>query len=336
MGILHETIALFRARNPMKVESLSMTDMEKYFAQALDVVSSAKKYVLLVSPRVQIAVLEKILNMIPDSVRNVDCITRWNPNKMRNRLCDPEVFDLIATRKGARLWSRNDLHAKFIRGDDRCLVGSVNLTKRSLGLQSPRNFELRIEVASHFPGLEEWESTLLSGSRLVISGPSDERIMETGTVLTRQPIRPYMEIDRTSNRKESWIPLCPQPEKLFGVYAGSIGENEMEISAYEQARSDLRTLDPPAGCAAESDFISEISSRLMGFDFFDYICFLSRSGISDYQAAEIMVGFLDISHEISPEDAWKTIKLWLTYFFPDEFRIETRQDIMVRNSSISA
>lgn len=320
----------------MKVESLSMTDMEKYFAQALDVVSSAKKYVLLVSPRVQFAVLEKIMNLIPDTVRNVDCVTRWNPNKMRNRLCDPEVIDLLATRKGARLWSRKDLHAKFIRGDDRCLVGSVNLTKRSLGLQSPRNFELRIEVASHFPGLEEWESTLLAGSRLVTSGLPDEKIMETGTVGLPQLIRPSIEIDRTANRNESWIPLCPQPERLFGVYAGSIGENELERSAYEQARSDLRALDPPAGCATESDFISEISSRLMGFIFFDYIFLLSRSGISDYQAVEIIVGFLDISHGIGPEDAWKTIKLWLKYFFPDEFRIETRQEIMVRNSSLSA
>lgn len=312
--------------------------MENNWARVIDVVSSANRHVLLAAPRIKFPVFEKIMNLIPDSVQNVDCITSWMPNNPNRQACDLKVFDLLANRKEARLWNCEQLHAKYIRSDDRCLIGSSNLTFQGFGLNPPRNFELQIEVPSHYPGLKEWETALFSRSHLVTARPSDEQIEESSLRSMQRSTQPWtwIKIPPTAIQNLYWIPLCPCPEKLFGVHAGSIGKREMASSAYELAQRDLSALDPPAGCANEKDFTSFIASRLMGLQFFIYIFSLSRSGISDYQAMEIVALFLENTHGIRPEEAWETIKLWLMQFFAEEFKIESRQEILIREPTPSS
>lgn len=309
-----------------------MTEIEKNWAHVLDVVSTAKSNVLVVSPRINFPVMEKIMNLIPDSVKKVDCVTRWSPNKAGRRYCDTDVLKLFENREGARLWDRTNIHAKYIRSDDRCLVGSVNLTKRSLGWQSPRNFELMIEVPCHYSGLDEWETALFSDCRLVTAWSLDEEVKKSELLKIQRPSQPWNKVDQIASQDLYWIPLCPCPEKLFGVYAGSIDKSEIASSVYELAQRDLHTLNPPAGCTTEKEFNSAISSRLLHFKFFNKMFSLRGSGISDYHAAEIIVCYMDVSYGITPQDTWKTIKLWLKHFFAEEFKIEVRQKILIRDS----
>jgi len=48
--------------------------------------------------------------------------------------------------KEPELYIRQDLHAKFFAADDRCLVGSANVTSAALGWREPANLELLIPV----------------------------------------------------------------------------------------------------------------------------------------------------------------------------------------------
>ena len=298
----------------------------------MNVVSSAKRYVLLVSPSIRFGALEKIMNVIPDSVRELDCVTRWTPNDLGRRLCDLEVFNLLANRKGARLWNREDLHAKFVRGDDRCLVGSGDLTFAALGWNLPFNCELKIEVPSHFPGLGEWEKALFAGSHLVTSRSNGDLIEKTKTTTTPQPPHRSNKVDQKKNHCCYWIPQCPRPEKLYRIYAGLIDISEMASTTYELARRDLHDLDPPLGHTPEINFNSIIASRLMETSIFKNIISLSRSGISDYHATQVIISLIDESCGIKPENAWERIRLWILHFFSYEFRTESHQEVLVERS----
>lgn len=306
-----------------------MMELENDGSKVLDVVSSAKRHVILVSPRIDHAVLESVMDAIQDTVQEIDCITGWTRDDADNRLCELRVFDLLASRRGARLWNRQHLHAKYIRGDDRCLVGSGNLTASALGWESPSFYELKIEVPSSFPGVLKWETALFAGSHLVTSMPGDELAEETGEPAIPRPPRPSTEAGQNENQDRCWFPRCPCPEKLYGVYTGSIGISEMAGAAYELARRDLRALNPPAGRLSEENFARAIASRLTAMNVVRSIVPMTRSGLSDWHAMEIVASMMGKSHEIEPEDAWKTLKLWMLHFFPNEFRIEPHQEVLV-------
>lgn len=304
-----------------------MMGKESIHTKVADVIMSAKKHVLLTSREIEFALLERILNLIPDSVQEIDCIVRCAPG-VATRFHDLEIINLIANRRGARLWNRIGLHAKYVRGDDRCLMGSTDLTSPAHGLHTTRNnVELMIEIPSRFPGLKEWESALFAGSSLVT--PIDEILNQTGPE-TPQSLHPSSKIDLRNSQDGNWIPMCPCPEKIYGVYAGSIDKGEIAGSVYDLAVSDLRALNPLAGCADEKDFTAMIASRLMEMNAFHAIIGLCRPGIPDHFATKMLTAFLDQSHGIRPEDAWATMKRWIFHFFADEFKLKSHQEVLVK------
>lgn len=310
--------------------------MENLGNKLLNVVSGAKMHVVLIAPFIKMGALEKILNAIPAAVQNVDCVTRWLPEDVVDGVCDLEIFDLLSCRENATLWKRKDLHAKFIRGDKRCLVGSANLTGRGLGWNFPCNHELMLEVEIGYQELQEWEAELFAGCIRVTPEMREELAEQAKSLsLDRTPRLP-VEVEQDADPDQTWMPLCPSPEKLFGVYSGTIGRGDMVTSAYELAKNDLRTLGPPNGFSSEKEFSAFVASRLSGLEVFQIIIERSRTGISDDQASEIIMYYLDQSHGIYPEIAWNSIKHWMMHFFSDEFRIESRQETLVMGKTLSS
>lgn len=94
--------------------------------------AEANKEVLLAAPFIKVSVLEKLMNKISPDV-SLRCITRWFPEEIVAGVSDLEVWSLIQQRSNSSLWLRPDLHAKYYRADQRCLVGSANLTGKALG-----------------------------------------------------------------------------------------------------------------------------------------------------------------------------------------------------------
>ena len=72
-------------------------------------------------------------------------MTRWRLADLLAGVADLGVYD-AAVAKGAHLYLRYDLHAKLFVADDRCLVGSANVTDTALGWRSPENLELLVTV----------------------------------------------------------------------------------------------------------------------------------------------------------------------------------------------
>ena len=308
--------------------------MENLGNKLLNVVSRAKKHVVLIAPFIKLVSLEKILSTIPISVQKIDCVTRWLPEDVVDGVLDLEIFDLLDKREGATLWKRKDLHAKFIRGDQRCLVGSANLTGRGLGWNFPCNHELMIEVDIGYSELQRWETELFAGSMRVTHEKREELAEQARKLSMERSPRLPVEVENETDPDHTWLPLCPSPEQLFGVYSGTIDQGDMVTSAFELAKNDLLTLDPPKGFSSEKEFSKFVATRLSGLEVFQKIIERSRTGLSDDQATEIVMRYLDQSHGIYPEIAWNSIKLWIMHFFSDQFRIESRQETLVMGKTL--
>src|SRR6266566_1157307 len=105
--------------------------------------SSADYELMLVAPYIKRPILAQLFAATKPSV-SVQVITRWLPQDIRAGVTDIEVWDLVQERPRSCLRLRQDLHAKYYRADNRCLVGSANLTAAALGLSAAPNLELLV------------------------------------------------------------------------------------------------------------------------------------------------------------------------------------------------
>lgn len=144
--------------------------------------SRARNDLMLVAPFIKEAVLTSLLNAVATSV-HIRVVTRWRPQEIKSGVSDIEIWDAVKGRARTTLLLRPDLHAKYYRADDHCLVGSANLTLTALGLSRTPNFELLLPVASTHVGLEGFERRLLVGTVLV-----DDHIVDmTRAAVARLP-----------------------------------------------------------------------------------------------------------------------------------------------------
>lgn len=131
----------------------------------LDLMRSASSKVIVAAPYIKARTFRILLAALPEGVSDLICITRWLPEDIASGVCDIEIFEDIKKLHGdSKLLVHPHLHAKYYRAGEQCLVGSANLTGRGLGWIAPGNVELLVGLPFDFPGLREWEGTLLQSS----------------------------------------------------------------------------------------------------------------------------------------------------------------------------
>ena len=133
-------------------------------AKIRTVMANALHDVIVVAPYIKKGTLSLLFESLRGGADRVICVTRWLPQDIASGVCDLEILDVMTAIPNGMLLLQPQLHAKYYRGDDRCLVGSANLTHRGLGWTTPSNKELLLEIPRDYPGLQEWELHLLSSS----------------------------------------------------------------------------------------------------------------------------------------------------------------------------
>lgn len=304
--------------------------------QLLELVSSAKERVLLVAPFIKVDALQRVLDAIPISAGlNIDCVTRWRPEDIVDGVCDLEIFEVITDRENAQLWRHPNLHAKFFRADQSCLLGSANLTGRALGWRLPTNLELLVQLDMNLHELKAWETSLMSSCVSVTVELRDQIAHQAADLAAQRPKKTSIDVEHDDDPSFRWIPLCPSPERLFKVYTGELDEAKMVRSAFEFAQRDLRTLGPPKGYS-EKQFLEYVADRLQKLEVVQKVVSASSSGVSDTQAADLIAKYIDASSMINSTDAWRILKRWMMHFFPEQYRIEVGQEILVRGRTLSS
>lgn len=123
---------------------------------------AARGEIVLAAPFIKAATLSKLITAIQPGVK-LRCITRWRPEEIAAGVSDLEVWPLLRDREHCTLLLRPDLHAKYYRIDDSCLVGSANLTATALGWAREPNLELLVALSADVPSLVAFEAAMLSG-----------------------------------------------------------------------------------------------------------------------------------------------------------------------------
>ena len=299
----------------------------------LELIENATSRVFIAAPFIKSATIRRLLKMIPDTVSELTCITRWLPEDIVSGVCDLEIFDDVLRVQGGRLLVHPHLHAKYYSNGQKTLVGSANLTSRGLGWHTPANVEILVALPAEFPGLADWESMLL-GSAIEATEQLRRQIrMQADKLEQTGVVRHSPEVEEETGEPERftlWVPQCPVPERLWEVYCDR-GADTMVSSAFNAAQDDLEALSPPQGLTEEL-FTAYVAGILRQMPLLTELEKLAVTGLTDTKAHEFLSDHLSGQKEDMNEygQIWRIAKLWLTYFFPEAYRLETGQEVLVK------
>ena len=292
-----------------------------------EIVRSAKNRIILVAPFIKLHTLENLIREKSESVTDFICVTRWLPEDIASGVCDIEIFDQLVACEGV-LYVHPNLHAKIYSNESQFLIGSANLTDRALGWHSPSNVELLVTLSPDFPGLDEWINTLLESSVRATEELRDRILLNANQLKISHSFHFPPEVEEPNDQSVGvWIPTCTIPDELWLIYQGA-GAESFVSSAYEAAIHDLSVLAIPQGLN-EALFRVFIEGILKQMPIFNEIDQLATAGITDSMAQELIRERLNVDNHTA-EHNWVVLKRWFREFFPDSYRLETGQDILIK------
>ena len=305
--------------------------------QVSQIVGAATQDVVIVAPYIKSGAMSRVLSVLSEDLASMTCVTRWLPEDIASGASDLNVLDMVSAVRNGRLLVHPHLHAKYYRGDQRCLIGSANLTSRGLGWSTPSNVEMLVELSFDFTGLQNWEATLLSSSIEATEELRDQLTQEVERITSqRTPTAlPEIEVEQADELPATqWVPTCSTPDLLWDVYSQSSRASLILESTRFAALEDLRALGPPRGLN-KSLFEVYIASIMRQMPLVIAINDLASRGLSDSEARALIEDILGTSMPYDPRDTWDVFKSWLTYFVGSSYRVETGEDVLVRGHRFS-
>jgi hypothetical protein len=282
--------------------------------------SEAQTEILLVSPFIKAPVLQKILTSIKSEV-TIKCVTRWFPEEIITGVSDLEVWSIIQSYSDASLWLRNDLHAKYYRADNQCLIGSANLTAKALGWSNQPNLELLVQMPANQPFLQLFEQQLCHNCIQVNNYLYQQYLTLINQLKTQNfavsKSKLSIELDIANNN--IWLPTLRNPEELYLAYSGKI-ENLTTI-ACENAISDLKLFSIPSHLeqTAFNNYVGILLLQKPIIQQIDsFVQTPQRFGtVRDFLASLPCTNLPNFN----PEHSWQTLMRWLLYFLPSRYAL---------------
>ncbi|MBN1453277.1 MAG: phospholipase D family protein [Anaerolineales bacterium] len=283
---------------------------------------------LIVSPFIKVNALKRLLSSVGDDVK-VDCVTRWRLEEIIVGVSDLEIWGLFRTRPNASLSLRMNLHAKYYRGDESCLVGSANITHAALGWSLSPNLELLIPS----PENQEFERELFAGTVEVTNALYDQFKVAVDnypkiSIPTSPTIKPGLpeNITQTSSLKdqniavqpiplETWFPLTRYPETLYSAYSGQL--DKLSTAARQAAIADLAVLSIPTGLG-EKTFNLLVSTLLIQMPaVYKIDCLIEEP--QRFGAVRNLIRQITGVVRTEADTTWQTLMRWLLYFLPENY-----------------
>ena len=301
----------------------------------LDLCRTAREELVLVAPFIKAITLERLLAWVGDDLR-LECITRWRPADIAAGVSDLEVFRILDER-GGTLWLRQDLHAKYFRGDERVLVGSANLTGAALGWSIGPNLELLLELTRDADGVVDFEQVALHGAVEVdqdlyeVFGAAAEEWAKPRSADGSDPV-PIAETARGDLNR--WVPASRHPSGLYAVYESPDSDN-IPTGTRDAGRRDLAVLQPPVGLT-EGAFNRAIGASLLSLP---VVSMIDRHVTAPQRFGairDLLKDQLDLSHDEASR-TWQTLIRWLRHFLPVryEYTRPKHSEIISRISVLS-
>lgn len=301
---------------------LLATELEKLCQEA-------SQEVLLVAPFIKAPVLERLLAKISVDV-SLKCITRWFPEEIIAGVSDLEVWSLIRERPNSSLWLKPNLHAKFYRADDRCLVGSANLTDKALGWSNQSNLELLVPITAQEPTIKTFETELLA-SCIPVNEDLFEQISATVKLLAEQcpnlKARSLSIVELSEENLstddlvavDTWLPTLRNPEDLYLAYSGP--SKKLSTASKIAALTDLRSL-PIIPNLSRTAFEAYIGTLLLQKPIIQKVDTFVKTPQRFGAVRDLLVTLpCANTSNFDAERTWQTLMRWLLYFLPNRYAL---------------
>lgn len=282
----------------------------------------ASKSIVLAAPFIKRHIIEQLLQVVSDDI-DLTIVTRWHPAEIATGVSDVDVWLPIQARSTSRLLLRSNLHAKYYRGDEQCLVGSANLTGKGLGIATHSNLELLLD-SQFTEELRAFEELLIRDCVRV-----DQDMFETMKALSEAiQVRTEEPPDTTSVATEGtkqlieplslWLPRLRHPEQLFVAYTNP---DRLTTASREQAFDDLAVLQLPLGLSRDA-FEKYVAMQLLQMPLIRRIdSFLEQPRRFGEVRQLLYKEFQAKQVPRDPTESWQAIMRWLAYFLENRYRL---------------
>lgn len=287
----------------------------------IELCQSAQSVVWLVAPFAKKATLNRLIEVISSSVQLV-IVTRWRPEEIAMGVSDLDVWLLLTERGNSQLWLRHDLHAKYYRADQQCLIGSANLTATALGWSAQSNLEILLDVPIHHPSLSGFEAQVLTGATVVDDIVYEQTKALVALLEPELKTQSHSEQERgilpsTSISREVWLPSLRNPDQLYWAYRGE--KDSFSSGIYEVALTDLQALSIPLGLS-KSSFQAYVAYMLLQMPVVKkvdaFVAQPRRFGEVTNLLKTLSCATLP---DFNAKSAWQTLMRWLLYFRPQNY-----------------
>ncbi len=312
-------------------------------SQLEELCRTGRETILLVAPFIKAATLERLLAHLAPTVA-LRCVTRWRPEEIAAGVSDLAVWPLLCGRPHSSLWLSSALHAKYYRADERCLVGSANLTNTALGWSAQPNLELLVELPAQAAACVNFEQTLWASTVAVEADLYT--LMAEAVALLPPALPPLLLAEAPAPYAITpvppvlppgvWLPTLRHPEDLWLAYSGrSAVLSEVAVA---NARADLLALPTLPGLSRDA-FGRSIGVLLLQQPSVRQIDQMLKQP-QRFGAVRDALARLPCAAapDFNPTQAWQTLMRWLLHFLPARYvRLPSRHsEVLVRTSGAHA
>jgi hypothetical protein len=283
-----------------------MTD-DHVWQQLKQLLLGANRRVVLVAPFIKRDLFEAVLDTIPSSVTDINCVTRWSVAEIAAGVSDPEIAELAAADGRVLVRLCHDLHAKLYVADTRCLVGSANLTNKATGRVRAPNLELLLEEDASHPEVQRVLGAI-SSNAVPATLELARLLREQAELLQADEESPRIVIPGQRAQVTRWLPETRRPERLYPVYRGR--HHNIGRDVLVGVLRDLAELDIPPGLV-EEQFAATVRGRLRDLPEVRRLGELGRLSLGDATEELVANG---IWTEDQAQRALETLGEWLRYF----------------------
>lgn len=281
-------------------------------------VANASREVILCAPFIKVGPLRALLEVVQEGVAISVC-TRWRPVEVAAGVSDLEIFEVINALENAELRLLNELHAKLFVADNRCLVGSANITGAALGWSDKPNVELVVAIERADPSVQQLLKRLVLSN---VASYEQKCAVEAEAKEIKVPtsmVESMKGSELTAEVAGRWFPVCAAPDKLYRVYRDPQTDAVVE-GTREDAVADLTALGPPKGLS-ELEFNRFIADILRQFPAIQEIFDKVPERLNDERGAELLREIKGGTSEAESRKQWAIVRDWIRVFFEDEFEV---------------
>ena len=297
------------------------------------ILSAANTEVIIVAPFIGKNAFSRLIDALPAGIDS-RVVTRWRPEDVLSGVSDLRILDITKTRD-IPLFLRNDLHAKLYVADNKCLVGSANVTETALGWRTPSNLELLVPVDRKDLIIRDFIEELFRNPVLATNLQRDrlQRLLDDVSQQKDFVISSVVDANDViipNLLPANWAPTIKTPEDLYALYSGD--EQRVLRSAIDVTRTELQRFRVPRGLN-EASFRSWIGAMLAQTPIVEKtINHIEESADISESIFQVLLSDVGADADEYPvRDRMMVLQRWLEYFLAGDYELVADSVKLVRS-----